>query len=271
MTDERTATDPATARRLWNEAADAYNHFIESGLDYYRTDLHGPALLDACGDVRGQRVLDLGCGQGWFTRQLAGAGAQVTGVDWSAGLIKHARRIEEARHFQATDAAGADVSGCVTYDALDAADIASHFEPDTFTLVTACMSLMDMPRPGAVLAAAAQVAPRIVLSISNPVTDSPYRAWKRDAEGNKLALEIDRYFEATTSVMQWNMRRLAHHFATVQYRYTLEQWSRMMEDAGLVIARLREPRPSEAAIARRPELADAARVPYFLIVDARRA
>jgi hypothetical protein len=61
------------------------------------------------------------------------------------------------------------------------------------------------------------------------------------------------------------------HFTTLQYRYTLEQWSQMIEAAGLVIARLREPRPSELAIAKRPALASAARMPFFLIVDARRA
>jgi 2-polyprenyl-3-methyl-5-hydroxy-6-metoxy-1,4-benzoquinol methylase len=265
MTDEDAAADEATARRMWNDAADAFNEFVETGLDYYRTDVHGPALLEACGDVRGQRVLDLGCGQGWFSRQLATAGGQVTGIDWSTGMIEHARRIEEARHFQAQR----DMPGGVTYDLLDATELAARFEPGTFDLVTACMSLMDMPRPRAVLAAAARLAPRIVFSIPNPVTDAPHRVWKRDAAGHKLALEIDRYFETTSGVMQWDMKRLVHHFATVQYRYTLEQWSQMLESAGLMIARLREPRPSEAMIATRPELGDAARLPYFLIIDAR--
>ncbi|HUS31230.1 MAG TPA: class I SAM-dependent methyltransferase [Kofleriaceae bacterium] len=248
--------DADTARRMWNDSADAYNHFVESGLDYYRTDLHGPALLDACGDVRGLRVLDLGCGQGWFSRQLAEAGAQVTGIDWSAAMIEHARRLGPPE---------------IHYEVMDAADVATAFAAGSFDLATGCMSIMDMPKPGAVLAAARQVAPRIVFSIPNPVTDAPHRVWKRDAQGGKLALEIDRYFESTTTIMRWNMKRLVHHFETVQYRYTLEQWSRMLEDAGLVIARLREPRPSDAAVAARPELADAARLPYFLIVDARRS
>ncbi|MCW5804165.1 MAG: methyltransferase domain-containing protein [Deltaproteobacteria bacterium] len=260
-------TDEATARRLWNDAADAYHHFIETGLDYYRTELHGPALLDACGDVRGLRVLDLGCGQGWFSRQLAGAGGHVTGIDWSAGLIEHARRLEEARHFQAQPSS--TTHGGVTYDVLDAADLAARFAPGTFDLVTACMSLMDMPHPASVLAAAARLAPRLVFSIPNPVTDAPHRVWKRDADGHKLALELDRYFEATPTVLQWNMQRLLHHFTTIQYRYTLEQWSRMLEDANLTIARLREPRPTPSAIAALPDLADAARLPYVLIIDAR--
>jgi hypothetical protein len=129
-----------------------------------------------------------------------------------------------------------------------------------------------MPRPGAVLAAArplVRAGGRIVVSIPNPVTDSSFRAWERDAEGNKLALKIDRYFEAETNFMDWNMKRLARGFRTVQYRHTLEGWSRMIEDAGLRVARMREPRPSREVLARCPDLDDASRVPYFLVLDLR--
>ena len=95
---------------------------------------------------------------------------------------------------------------------------------------------MDMPRPGQVLVAARSLLRRdgrLLMSVPNPVTDSTYR------------------------------------FRTVQYRHTLEGWSRMFEEAGLFIARLREPRPTAEALARCPELADAARVPYFLIFELR--
>jgi len=245
--------DEATARALWDESADAWDAFVAGGLDYHREELHGPALLDACGAVAGQDALDLGCGQGWFSRQLAAAGARVIGVDWSPRLIEHARR-----H-----------GGEVRYEVGDAAEIGARFAPGSFDLISACMSLMDMPRPDRVLAAArALLRPggRIAVSVPNPLTDAPHRAWKRDANGGKLALEIDRYFEASPGVLEWSMKRLAHTFRTVQYRYTLEQWSRMIEDAGLVITRMREPRPDAAAIARWPQLATAARVPYSLVL-----
>ena len=49
----------------WDIAAEAWDDFVESGKDYYRIEVHGPALLDACGDVAGLGILDLGCGQGW--------------------------------------------------------------------------------------------------------------------------------------------------------------------------------------------------------------
>ncbi len=38
-------------------------------------------VLDALGDVRGLRVLDLGCGKGRFARHLQDAGAEVVALD----------------------------------------------------------------------------------------------------------------------------------------------------------------------------------------------
>jgi SAM-dependent methyltransferase len=254
------APDPSTARALWDESADGYEDFISGGLDYYRTDFHGPALARVCGDVSGKDVLDLGCGQGWFTRVLAAAGARVTGVDWSPRMIAHAIAHEDEAPVGAR------------YRVLDAADVATCFAPRSLDLITACMSLMDMPDPGRVLAAArALVRPggRVIASVSHPATDTPHRRWARDADGAKRALEIDGYFDATTTIMEWNMARLRRPFRTVQYRTTLEAWSRMIDAAGLGIARLHEPRPDAETIARRPELSDAARVPYVLIFELR--
>jgi len=134
------------------------------------------------------------------------------------------------------------------------------------------MSIMDMPEPGAVFANARPLlrdGGRLVISVPNPVTDSAYREWERDAYGHKTALKIDRYFEAATTMMNWGMRRLATTFRTVQYRYTLEQWSRMIEAAGFVITRLREPQPTSEVLAKCPELAAATRLPFFLIFELR--
>ncbi|WP_020673822.1 class I SAM-dependent methyltransferase [Amycolatopsis nigrescens] len=43
------------------------------------------------GDVRGQRVLEVGCGQAACSRWLAAAGARVLGIDLSGGMLRHAR------------------------------------------------------------------------------------------------------------------------------------------------------------------------------------
>lgn len=54
--------------------------------------LEDPHVRDALGDVRGLDVLDLGCGTGRHTAYLAQAGAHVTAVDFSEGMLEQARR-----------------------------------------------------------------------------------------------------------------------------------------------------------------------------------
>jgi 2-polyprenyl-3-methyl-5-hydroxy-6-metoxy-1,4-benzoquinol methylase len=53
------------------------------------------ALLDLLGPVVGLRVLDVACGHGRITRELARRGADVTGIDISGSLISKARESEQ--------------------------------------------------------------------------------------------------------------------------------------------------------------------------------
>jgi malonyl-CoA O-methyltransferase len=53
--------------------------------------LEEPVVKDALGDVAGLEVLDLGCGTGRHTLWLANAGASVTAIDFSEGMMEKAR------------------------------------------------------------------------------------------------------------------------------------------------------------------------------------
>lgn len=54
--------------------------------------LEEPRVREAVGDVRGLAVLDLGCGTGRHAVWLAAAGAAVTAIDFSEGMLAEARR-----------------------------------------------------------------------------------------------------------------------------------------------------------------------------------
>jgi trans-aconitate methyltransferase len=65
---------------------------------------HGAALLDLLAPQPGERILDLGCGTGHLTAQIAAAGASVVGIDSSPTMIEQARREYPLLHFEVADA-----------------------------------------------------------------------------------------------------------------------------------------------------------------------
>ena len=50
------------------------------------------SLVELLAPQRGERILDLGCGTGHLTAQLAATGAKAVGIDSSAAMIDEARR-----------------------------------------------------------------------------------------------------------------------------------------------------------------------------------
>lgn len=58
--------------------------------------LEEPYVRAAMGEVRGSSVLDLGCGTGRHALWLAAAGATVTAVDFSAGMLRQAQKKQGA-------------------------------------------------------------------------------------------------------------------------------------------------------------------------------
>ena len=63
--------DAESVTRAWDRAAEAYAHGQAIGRDYYRYEFLGPAQIAVCGDVKGLQMLDVGCGAGYFAREMA--------------------------------------------------------------------------------------------------------------------------------------------------------------------------------------------------------
>lgn len=253
---EGTAFTDADAAAAWNEGAEAWDAFVESGADYYRHEVHGPALLAACEPLRGRQVLDLGCGQGFFSRQLAKRGAQVVAIDLADELLALARARETEERLG------------IDYRKLSAAAVADHWPPDSFDVVAACMSLQDMADVSGALRGAFDVlrpGGRLVFSVPHPATDTPFRAWERDGTGRKQCLKVDRYFDTGPAVCRWDMPRLRYHWSTPYWRYTVSEWVALIVGAGFILSGMHEPRPTAEQVAANPQLEDCSRLPFFLL------
>lgn len=86
-----------TARELWDQAAPDYLS-VDDG---EAIDVIFPTFTRAIGDLTGQVIMDYGCGNGRYARQLEVMGArQVIGVDMSPTMIAAAVAADPVSHVQ---------------------------------------------------------------------------------------------------------------------------------------------------------------------------
>lgn len=76
----------------WGKVANWYNNLLENDGNTYQKKLILPNLLRLVEVKKGDVIVDLACGQGFFARELAGLGAKVIGADISPELIEFARQ-----------------------------------------------------------------------------------------------------------------------------------------------------------------------------------
>jgi SAM-dependent methyltransferase len=247
-------------RDCWNNAAQSWTTFVQGGLDLHRMFVHGPALLQACGEVGGLRVLDIGCGEGWCCRELARRGARVVGVDISDLMIARAGSYST------------DEPSRIEYRIMDAAHVQCGDWNCKFDLVTACMSLHAMRDPGAVLRAARRVLTeggRLVCSVPHPFTHAQNdRQSKRCQVDGQLWLQAGGYFdEAKEHHVRWNVPRVGATWTTIRWSRSLEAYWRLFANSGFVVRDLREPFPDGDVATRLPSR-NSADVPEYLIFAA---
>jgi trans-aconitate 2-methyltransferase len=88
---------------------------------------YGRDLLQLLAPQAGERILDVGCGTGQLTAEIARSGAVVTGIDSSANMIEQARRNFPELRFELADAQSLPFRG--EFDAIFS-NAALHWVPD---------------------------------------------------------------------------------------------------------------------------------------------
>ena len=203
--------------------------------------------------LRDARVLDLGCGLGYFAREARARGArEVVAVDISA------RMLEEAR------ARTRDPSIVYVRATLE------QFEPDrsAFDLVVSTLALHYIADyPAVVRRVAACLVPggRFAFSVEHPIfTAVGTGDWHVGPDGTALHWPVDRYRDEGERRTRWFVD------GVVRYHRTVETYVNALLEAGLRLVRLEEPEAEAGALADRPEWRDERRRPPFLLLAAER-
>ena len=210
-----------------------------------------PVLRDWIGDIRGARVLDLGCGFGWFCRWAREAGAAaVLGVDLSENMLASAR--------------GATADGAISYERgdLESLDIAAA----GWDLIYSSLALHYVAGVEALFGRVAlglRAGGRCIFSVEHPMFTAPSRPGIETREG-RLVWPMDSYLRAGPRVTDW----LAP--GVVKQHRPVGAYVTALGRAGLVVDALEDWGPSEAEIAANPGWEGGRDSPNFLLVRSRK-
>ena len=249
----------------WERNADAWTRTSRSGHDIYRDALNTPSFLAMLPSVQGLQGLDVGCGEGTNTREVAERGARMTGIDIAPTFIRHAQDTEK------------DQPLGIDYRVADALDL--PFEAGCFDFATAFMSLMDVPDQETALAEIHRVLRPggfLQFSILHPCFVPPTRKTLRDKDGVCYAVKVADYFKETRGqIDRWMFSTVSPEeragldlFTVPRFHRTLSAWVAMIRGAGLAIEEFAEPMASEEVARAHPTVADTRVTPLFLHVRA---
>lgn len=202
--------------------------------------------------MTGLRVLDLGCGFGWFSRWAREQGAaSVLGVDVSERMLRRAAR-------ETADPA-------ITYEQADLELFAP--QAGAFDLAYSSLAfhyLADLQGLLARVAAGLVPGGRLVCSVEHPIMTAPVRqGWIRDGQGRD-AWPVNGYLDEGPRVTDW----LAE--GVVKQHRTIGSYLDLLLGAGFTLSRLVEWGPSPAQVAGEPEWAKERERPPFLLIAAQR-
>jgi SAM-dependent methyltransferase len=211
-----------------------------------------PALKALLPELRDLRVVDLGCGFGWFCRWARQQGAAaVLGIDVSEKMLARARAVS-------TDAA-------ITY--LEADLEAAELPQAAFDLAYSSLALHYVEDLGGLLAKVRRAlvpGGRFVFSAEHPIFTAPTQpGWSLGVDGRKI-WPVDSYLCEGPRRTDW----LAE--GVIKQHRTLATYLNLLLQLGFGLSHIEEWGPTNEQIAARPALADERQRPMFLLVAARR-
>ena len=209
-----------------------------------------PALFSMMPDLKGKKVLDLGCGFGEHCRQFVNCGAEkVVGIDISEKMLEVAM-----------------VENCdpkITYLNMPMEDIAEL--QDTFDIVISSLAFHYVEDFEGVIRNIHNLLKEngiFIFSQENPLCTchSGGDRWTRDENGNKLYMNLADYGVEGERKTVWFVDDVKI------YHRTFSTIVNALIEAGFTIEKMIEPLPTEELLEKYPDYGDLFHKPDFLLI-----
>jgi ubiquinone/menaquinone biosynthesis C-methylase UbiE len=274
----------------WNKSAEWYDDLVESK-GSYQVELILPNMVRLLDIKKGMTLLDLACGQGFFSRIFADMGARVIGVDSAEALIQIAKAKK----------------GSAIHYFVAPADKIPFVKDKSMDAVTIILSLQNIENIQGVLKESARVLKpegRLLIVLNHPAFRIPKASsWGWDASAKALQVPVKELRNAhamdsassprakpTVEAFGVQYRRVDRYLSesrveiimhpgekprekTISFHRPLQVYAKALEKNGFMIARIEEwnsHRKSENGPCKDAEDRARKEFPLFLFIEARK-
>ena len=252
--------DNGKSQTSWGKVAGWYDELLESDDGTYQSKIILPNLLRLLGDIKGREILDLACGQGFFSREFAVKGALVAGVDLSPELIAIAKKN----------------SGRGASYFVGSADKVP-FPDGHFDVVVSVLALQNIENLSGAVSEAARVLKsggRLFAVLNHPAFRIPRRSsWGFDEREEIQYRRVDGYISESRVPIVMNPGKGSDK-TTLSFHRPLQVYFKAFTKAGFVVTRLeewvsdRKSQPGPRAVAENRARKE---FPLFLFLEARKS
>ena len=214
----------------WGNVAGWYDELLENKDGTYQQDVILPNLKRLINPQKGEKILDIACGQGYFSRFLNEAGAQVTGADIAKELIGIAR-IHSPKS--------------ISFEVAPADDL-RFVQDNSFDKALIVLALQNIENlQGAIKEAYRALKPSGTFHIvlNHPAFRIPKNSsWNWDGENHKQYRRIDAYMSDMRNKIEMNpgAQNAGDKKFTVSFHRPLQVYFKALTRAGFAVTRLEE-------------------------------
>jgi ubiquinone/menaquinone biosynthesis C-methylase UbiE len=210
----------------WGKVAGWYDEHLTTSDDSYHQKVILPNLLRLTDIKKDERVLDLACGTGFFSKAFADAGAQVVGVDISKELIAIAKKNNSSINFV--------VSGA------DNLSFAQDLSIDKIVCVLAIQNIAEVKKMLEECARILTSHGKMYIVMNHPAYRIPKgSSWDWDEKTQQQYRRVDYYLSEKKIAIAMHPGKKDSE-ETISFHRPLQYYTKLFHNAGFVMSRLEE-------------------------------
>ena len=233
----------------WGKVADWYDEVVADP-DSYQKKVILPNILRIVSPAKGKKILDLACGQGFFSHEISKAGAEVVGVDISPELIMKSKKQalrsadirQKANSSRLAPSRSAVSAGPVFL--ISPADDLSILKEQKFDIVISILAIQNIENISKTFKEVSKTLlpeGKFVIVLNHPVFRIPKKSsWGYDDASKIQYRRVDEYLSESRADIDMNPGAEGKGEKTISFHRPLQIYSKTLANAGFVISRIEE-------------------------------